>query len=50
VQISDAGDGARRADAKHRLLARQYCRDNSQWARERSESALSPKGASALIA
>ena len=48
--IADAADDTGRKQAMHGVLSNQYCRDNSQWASERSDSARSPKGASALIA
>ena len=49
-QIADAGENARGQQAGGGTLNSQYCRDSSQWASERSVSARSPKGASALIA
>lgn len=49
-QIADAGENARGRQAGGCTLNSQYCRESSQWASERSVSARSPKGASALIA
>jgi hypothetical protein len=47
---SSHGENARGQQAGGGTLNSQYCRDSSQWASERSVSARSPKGASALIA
>jgi hypothetical protein len=49
-QITKATEEERRNETAHGVFARQYWRDNSQWARERSGSARSPKGARALMA
>jgi hypothetical protein len=50
VGVRDETCNARCDQATHIAFVRQYCRDNSQWARERSDCARSPKGVSALIA